>query len=132
MTRKEILTIARILLSVLESESEEFTVLFTDDKEIRSLNNEFRNKDKATDVLSFPLDDGVYIGDIAISVQTARRQATQYGVKLRQEILRLLIHGILHLKGYEHEGVSKTESQRMRRKEKQLYGVISNKWPKRF
>ncbi len=116
----------------MESEGKEVTILFTDDVEIRELNCNFRGKDKATDVLSFPLEKDGYLGDIAISVQTARRQAREYGTSLRGEILRLLIHGVLHLEGFQHEKVSRGEAQKMRRKEKHLYGIISEKWLNRF
>lgn len=122
----------RTLLSDLESEATEVSLLFTDDKEVQVLNRDYRGKDKPTDVLSFPLELDGYLGDIAISVQTARRQAREFETTLRSEILRLIIHGVLHLQGYEHEGVSHAVAQKMRRKEKYLYGVISEKWPNRF
>lgn len=86
----------------------EVLVLFTDDREIRGLNRRFRGKDRPTDVLSFP--DGnplaepvARIGDIVISVPTARRNARRAGHPLRREIRHLLIHGFLHLMGYDHE-----------------------------
>jgi probable rRNA maturation factor len=116
----------------LESSGEEICILFTDDIEIQSLNRDYRAKDKPTDVLSFPLEKDGYLGDIAISMQTARRQAKEFGAHLRDELLRLIIHGVLHIEGFEYEGVSRSEAQKMRRKEKQLYGMISKKWPKRF
>lgn len=122
----------KTLLKDLESEAKELSILFTDDTEICNLNNDFRGKNKATDVLSFPLEKNDYLGDIAISVQTARKQAKAYGTSLRSEILRLLIHGILHLEGYEHENVSRATARKMQLKEKYLYGVISKKWPNRF
>jgi probable rRNA maturation factor len=122
----------KTLLSDLESRAKEVSILLTDDAEIRELNRDFRGKDKATDVLSFPLERDGYLGDLVISVQTARKQAREYETPLRSEILRLIIHGILHLEGFEHEGVSRSEAQKMRRKEKYLYGVISEKWPNRF
>lgn len=111
---------AEILLEDLGSRSKEVTLLFTDDKELQYLNSTYRSKDKPTDVLSF-LSEGVYLGDIAISVQTARRQAKEYAVSLQEEILRLMIHGILHLHGYDHEGVSKAEANKMRKLEARFY-----------
>jgi probable rRNA maturation factor len=81
-------------------------VLLTGDDEMRRLNHRFRGLDKATDVLAFPLGDGLTagqpFGDLVISAQTARRQAREYGGSLASEIDRLLVHGTLHLCGYDH------------------------------
>jgi len=107
----------------LASHSREVSILFTDDIELRDLNRDFRGKDKATDVLSFPSDD-IYLGDLAISVQTARRQSKEYQVSLQEELIRLIIHGILHLHGYDHEKVSKSEAAKMRRLEKKFFQEI--------
>lgn len=87
------------------------TLVLTDDAEIRVLNRDFRNHDRATDVLSFhlqelagiddPAGQGVNLGDIVISVQTARRRAA--GKRLPSELERLAIHGLCHLFGYDHK-----------------------------
>jgi probable rRNA maturation factor len=100
--------------SVLENEhvvSAMLTILLTDDQTMRSLNRQFRSEDKSTDVLSFPFgeelgslgDQPPYLGDIAISVPYARRQAEARGHSATAEIQLLAIHGILHLLGYDHE-----------------------------
>lgn len=102
----------------------EVTVLLTTDKAIRRLNRRFRKLDKATDVLSFPasgpaaggLAAGGLAGDLAISVQTARRQAGAQGHTLSVEIKVLLLHGLLHLAGYDHEN----DDGRMARRERVL------------
>ena len=107
----------------------EISILFTNDKEIQVLNNQFRHKDKPTDVLSFPQIDPKIpdqsslqsLGDIVISLETAKRQSKKYKVTFEQEILRLLIHSVLHLLGYDHEKVSKAKAQKMRRLEKRIY-----------
>lgn len=100
-------------------------ILFTDDAEIRELNREFRGKDKSTDVLSFPsgekITDQSFLGELVISIPTAKRQAREFEVTLRDELLRLVVHGLLHLLGYDHEGVSKAAAQRMRRLEGKLF-----------
>jgi probable rRNA maturation factor len=84
----------------------EVTVLLTTDAAIRKLNRQFRSKDKATDVLSFPAEgigaEGI-AGDLAISVPTALKQAVEQGHPLATEIKVLLLHGLLHLAGYDHE-----------------------------
>lgn len=88
------------------------TVLLTDDEKLRQLNKEFRGIDKATDVLSFPTeelmngvvaDDEPYLGDIAISVPMAKKQAKKEGHSLKAELQLLTIHGTLHLLGHDHE-----------------------------
>jgi probable rRNA maturation factor len=83
----------------------EVHVLLADDKTLRRLNREFRGKDEATDVLSFPAaESGAGVaGDLAISLETAGRQAKQYGHSLRDEVRVLLLHGVLHVAGFDHE-----------------------------
>jgi probable rRNA maturation factor len=81
-------------------------VLLADDPTLRRLNKTFRGKNKATDVLSFPAPDEIsndHAGDLAISLETANRQATTYGHSLRDEVRILLLHGLLHLSGLDHE-----------------------------
>jgi len=93
------------------------SVLLAGDEEIRRLNREFRGKDKATDVLSFPAGESAgrtkIAGDLAISVETAARDAEKRGHSLDLELRVLLLHGILHLAGYDHE----TDAGEMERKE---------------
>jgi probable rRNA maturation factor len=86
----------------------EISVLLTTDKRIRRLNREFRHKDKATDVLSFPAPAAMggharAAGDLAISVEMAARQAEDAGHTLGAELEVLVLHGVLHLAGYDHE-----------------------------
>jgi len=80
-------------------------VLLADDATLRSLNKTFRHKNKATDVLSFPAAENPYghAGDLAISLDTAARQAAAFGHTLRDEVRILLLHGLLHLSGLDHE-----------------------------
>ncbi len=84
----------------------EVDVLLAGDRTLRRLNREFRGKDKATDVLSFPAAEelaGEFAGDLAISLDTAARQAAAQGHALRDEVRVLLLHGLLHLAGMDHE-----------------------------
>jgi probable rRNA maturation factor len=84
----------------------EVDVLLASDRTLRRLNRTFRGKDKATDVLSFPaLEElaGQHAGDLAISLDTAKKQAIEYGHTLRDEVRVLLLHGLLHLAGMDHE-----------------------------
>jgi probable rRNA maturation factor len=84
----------------------EVEVLLTSDLELKRLNKSFRGKNKPTDVLSFPTPaeiSAVHAGDLAISLETAARQAAAYGHTLRDEVRILLLHGLLHLSGLDHE-----------------------------
>jgi probable rRNA maturation factor len=118
------------LLSALECEERPLSVLLTDDKEIAVLNRQYRKKNRPTDVLSFPAGDFTSpdgtapLGDLVISIETAARQAREFGVTFQEEMIRLLIHGLLHLLGYDHEKVPRKEAERMRRKERDLLGMF--------
>lgn len=91
-----------------------FGCLITSDGELRRLNREFRKQDHATDVLSFPAAHANgFLGDIAISYPRAKEQSAEYGVSIQQEIEILMLHGILHLLGMDHE----TDRGRMARAE---------------
>ena len=99
------------------------TVLLTGDATMRDLNRRFRGKNKATDVLSFPVENPVQRqgknpekGDVAISVETALRQAPEQEHSLAIEIKVLILHGLLHLAGYDHE----TDAGEMKRRERSL------------
>ena len=104
----------------------ELSVLFVGDRAMRSLNRRYRGKDKTTDVLSFSLREGAFshiqphiLGDIVIAVPAAARQAAEAGHAVGREIEVLLVHGLLHLLGYDHER-SGDEARRMKRRELQL------------
>jgi probable rRNA maturation factor len=83
----------------------EVSVLLADDARLKELNRDFRKKNKATDVLSFPVGEGSneIAGDLAISLDTAARQAEEFGHPLDKELRILTLHGLLHLAGYDHE-----------------------------
>ncbi len=94
----------------------EFECLITNDRELQQLNHDFRGKDYATDVLSFPAasdDQGDFLGSLAISAGRARAQAKEFGHTLQQEFEILMLHGVLHLLGFDHE----TDRGRMARAE---------------
>ena len=107
----------RALAAIGKAESSA-TIAFVSDKKIRELNRQFRDVDRATDVLSFPAGgpDEPELGDIAISVDTAAVQAKENGLRLENEIAQLILHGLLHLSGYDHE----TDNGEMNRLELRL------------
>ena len=119
-----------VLLSENFHQNAEVSVSFVNNEQIREMNNEYRQKDAPTDVLSFPLgQDGVYdknmetgaimLGDIVISVEKAIEQAKIYGHSLQREIGFLTVHSMLHLLGYDHEKGG-LETLRMREKEEEV------------
>lgn len=117
------------------NEMPELSILFVSDHDIQALNLRYRRKNKPTDVLSFPLQEGAAqhlnrhiaaLGDIVISVETAQRDAQKLGRSFEEELQILLIHGFLHLLGYDHEK-SKKEEKRMHRQEKLLWNLLKSK-----
>lgn len=135
---KEVLNFVETDISI--PEVREIHLVLTDDAQIRVINREYREKDKATDVLSFPqfhpkeisgrsrrkLDaPSPYLGDLVISTETTLKQAEEFGVSKRAELARLIVHGVLHLCGYDHEKVPAAEAQRMRRRERYIRGKLS-------
>src|SRR5262245_29483484 len=128
VSRSELRTWAQMILRHLQQTQAELSLALVTDPMIHALNRQYRGKDKPTDVLSFPLADEIQpsvLGDVVISVDTTARQAQQHGHSLGEELQILLIHGILHLLGYDHE-VSRGESIRMRRKEQEILQVLTN------
>lgn len=92
------------ILKLIGHNNASATIAFISDRKSRELNNTFRGVDGPTDVLSFPSDDGgTNLGDVAVSIETARVQAKRNRLPLEQEIAQLILHGLLHLSGYDHE-----------------------------
>ncbi len=120
LARQEIRAFARRLTARV-APGQAFCCLITGDQELRRLNRVFRKKDYSTDVLSFPAaePDGT-LGDIAISFETARQQAAEHGHDVAHEICILMLHGLLHLLGLDHE----TDRGRMARAEKEWRSVL--------
>jgi probable rRNA maturation factor len=102
----------------------ELVVVIAGDRLLRRLNREFRGKDKPTDVLSFPGDGGEGgLGDVVISVETARRNARALGRTLPRELDVLVLHGLLHVLGYDHETDDGTMERLERRLRRRLLGA---------
>jgi probable rRNA maturation factor len=111
----------------------EVSLMFTDDETIHEMNREYRGIDRPTDVLSFALEEGeeeeIYggpeenlLGDIIISVETATRQAEEYGHSVEREMAFLALHGMLHLLGYDH--MEEEERQEMRAQEEAILASL--------
>ncbi len=122
----------RVARTALEAESvpgAELGILITSDAIIHDLNRRYADEDKATDVLSFSLREGeefvspdetLRLGEVIISLDTAKRQAEEAGRALEAEVAHLLVHGILHLLGYDH--AEPEQEQEMRRREQEILG----------
>lgn len=127
--RRRLLRLARILLGAVGESSAEVGLSLVGDCRMRRLNRQYRRKDRTTDVLAFAMREAgaprsarlarAQLGDIVISVPTAVRQAREGRRSSDEELTALLVHGILHLCGYDHER-SRVEARRMRRREQML------------
>jgi len=128
---RALVAVARRLMAEVDEREAALSLSLVRDSVIRDLNRRYRGRDAATDVLSFPLDGGPErersLGDVVISVETARRQAAEYDAPLQREIYRLLIHGLLHLKGHDHH--EPAERRTMEREERRLAAAIALPWP---
>ena len=121
------------ILDALALSRAEVSILLLDDAGITGLNEQYLKKTGPTDVISFPMYDGAFpavqphlLGDIAISVPTAQRQADRRGVTLNEEMADLFTHGILHLIGYDHE-LSASDSRRMKAKQRAVLAQVLKK-----
>lgn len=114
-------------LSYLEVDNVVVTLILTSDEAIAHINKTYRKKKGPTDVISFAYREAPmphvttkeHLGDIFISLDTAQRQAIEYGVTLKEELKRLLVHGVLHLLGYDHEQ-SIYKKRKMQEKEEEI------------
>ncbi|MFA5902376.1 MAG: rRNA maturation RNase YbeY [Desulfobacula sp.] len=104
------------ILNALGCKTHEISILITDDEQIRELNRTYRGVDKPTNVLSFPMQEVAFsdlasglLGDVVISLDTAQKEAENADVSLSERMSQLLIHGILHLVGFDHEKGEKSE-----------------------
>lgn len=100
----------------------EISISFVNNEEIRELNRLYRNVDRETDVLSFPMEEGLVqtnmLGDIVISLEKALEQSVEYGHSLKREVIYLIVHSMLHLLGYDH--MTEEEKRAMREREKEI------------
>ena len=115
--------VRRVVEAVLKGERRQglISVTFLGRESMRRLNAAHKGEDRATDVLSFPLTgpDGQVVGDVYICPWVARREAEAHGISLREELVRLVVHGTLHALGHDHpEGTERTRSAMWRRQER--------------
>ncbi|MCU0600893.1 MAG: rRNA maturation RNase YbeY [Desulfobacterales bacterium] len=121
---------AQALLNALGSPEGELSIAIMDDPQIQALNQQYLNRPWPTNVIAFPMRNGIFsdinpdlLGDVAISVDTAAREAKDLGVEFEERFNFLLIHGILHLFGYDHE-TGGDDERAMDEKTEELFEVI--------
>ena len=127
--RRRVLGLAQTVLKLIGEASADMNLLLVGDQRMRRLNHRYRRKDRSTDVLAFAFREAraphgfnqaaAHLGDVVIALPTARRQAKAACRPLEEELVALLIHGVLHLCGYDHER-SRSEALRMQKKERQV------------
>jgi probable rRNA maturation factor len=132
LDRRKIRSAVLKLLRHLNCPDKELSLSFVNDEVIQLLNKQYLGKDKPTNVLSFSLQEGEFnyvnphlLGDIVISIDTALRDATTEGLTLEQEVDFLIIHGLLHLLGYNHENTTDEETKKMWTKERDLLNILN-------
>ena len=123
---------AQAVLDALDFPEGELSVLFVDDLEIEALNKTYLNREGPTNVIAFPMLEGSFsditpklLGDVVVSADTAKREGRIAGISTEERLVELLIHGILHLFGYDHERGGQ-EAQEMDIKSRELMALIKS------
>lgn len=119
------------LLKELGFKDSEVSLLLVDDNQIREINRKYLNRDRPTNVISFAMNEGAFgdvhpeiLGDIILSVETAARDAIACNVDFMDEVEFLLIHGLLHISGYNHENVESSEAEKMKKREREFFFLL--------
>jgi rRNA maturation RNase YbeY len=122
-------SVQKIIRTVLKSERKstalEINVVFVDNKKIRALSKKFLGEDHDTDVIAFPYEEGDIFGDIFISLPMAQFNAKRFSVPYKTEVLRLVVHGTLHLLGYSDHG--RENKNKMWKKQENIVGKLNKK-----
>jgi len=123
---------AQAILNALGSHEGELSILLVDDSEIKTLNKDYLNRSGPTNVIAFPMKEGDFsdinpqlLGDVVISMETAGREALQSGISTEERFAQLLVHGILHLFGFDHEK-SEQDARKMEKKSDELLKLIES------
>jgi len=123
--------VARKILSVSGCPEAQLSILIVDDAAIQVINRDYLGKDRPTNVISFAMQEGEgegvqpdLLGDVVISAETAAKDAAEAQVSFESELYFLLLHGVLHLLGYDHERGTQAEAKRMEEREREVFSVI--------
>ena len=130
ISKKKIHQTASVILNALDYPDAELSILIVDDQQIAQLNHQYLNREGPTNVIAFSMRQGPFsdiapnlLGDVVISADTAQREAQSAGISRQDRFDQLLIHGILHLLGYDHEH-SAAEARKMEEKTKELLQLL--------
>jgi probable rRNA maturation factor len=111
------------------------SIVITDDEQIREINRDYLGRDRPTNVISFAMQEGEgcglqpgLLGDVVISAETAARDAAEAGLPFESELLFLLLHGILHLLGFDHERGSEEDARLMEEKEREVFAIVEREF----
>lgn len=122
---------AQTILNASGCPDAQLSIVIVDDPAIQIINRDYLQKDKPTNVISFAMQEGEgagiqpqLLGDVVISAETAARDAAEAGLPAENELYFLLLHGILHLLGYDHERGTEADAEQMQAREQELYGLI--------
>jgi probable rRNA maturation factor len=128
--------VAQTILNASGCPDGELSVLIVDDAAIRVINRDYLQRDRATNVISFSMQEGEQaglhpnlLGDVVISAETAARDAAEAGLRFESELYFLLLHGILHLLGYDHERGSAEQAEQMEAREIELFDLLKSEFP---
>ncbi|MBJ6802647.1 rRNA maturation RNase YbeY [Geomonas propionica] len=131
VAKTQLRKVAQRILDALGCPEAELSVSIVGDRSIRVLNREYLGRDKATNVISFAMQEGEFgainpevLGDVVISVDTAAREAEESGQTFLERLYFLLLHGILHITGYDHERSGEAEAARMEAKEREIFSLL--------
>ncbi len=126
---------AQKILSASGCPDAELSILIVDDEQIRVINRDYLQRDKSTNVISFAMQEGegggiqpTLLGDIVISADTAARDAAEAGLVFESELYFLLLHGILHLLGYDHERGTEEDARWMEEREREIFALIRSEF----
>lgn len=129
---KKIEAMIQVILNALDFPDAELSILIVDDPEIATLNGQYLHREGPTNVIAFPMLEGDFadispqlLGDVVVSMDTAQKEADIAGIHVDERLLELLVHGILHLVGYDHE-LSETEAFRMDAKSHELLALVKD------
>ncbi|MBN1957510.1 MAG: rRNA maturation RNase YbeY [Desulfuromonadales bacterium] len=128
--------VALRILSALGYPDAELSILIVDNAGIQLINRDYLKRDRPTNVISFAMQEGegaglhpLILGDVVISAERAADDAREAGVPFEHELWFLLLHGILHLVGYDHERGSLEDAERMEAKESEIFGLLKREFP---
>ena len=121
---------AQAILNALDCPDGELSILIVNDSQIEALNKQYLNRSGPTNIIAFPMQEGEFanispqlLGDVVISVETAHKEGINAGISMEERLIQLLIHGILHLFGYDHE-TTEQETIKMEKKNEELMKLI--------